>query len=412
MQSYSHILGLKCVSCDKEYPFLPFRYRCTCGENLDVICDYPRIQRKFTKDHLRHNPDPSLWRYLPLLPVKNAPVNHSIRVGGTPLTHLPRQTLKFHSGDVWIKNDTVNPSGSLKDRASEVGIQHATELEHDVMVAASTGNAAASLSALSAFYGKQAIILAPADAPAAKLTQIIQYDATLVPVDGNYDDAFDMSSQLTERHGWYSRNTGMNPVMAEGKKTVAFEIAEQLNWNVPDAIFVPVGDGCIISGVFKGFFDLVQLGWIETLPRLIAVQAEGSNAIVKALDSKKPVDRISARTVADSICVDLPRDGLKAMQAVTRSGGFGMTVSDEEILAAQHDLARISGIFAEPAGATSWAGFVKARQNGLITEDSSVLIMATGSGLKDIPAAQKMITIPERMPADPDKISAYLRDKL
>ncbi len=399
-ENTTRILGYKCVGCGKEYPVEPFQYQCQkCNSNLDVQYDYDLIREIWTVDDLKQFPYQSLWRYHPLLPVENPPENLSMQSGGTPLLSFPGLLTDIGKINLFVKDDTRNPSGSLKDRATEIGIRHADELGKNTIVAASTGNAAASLATLAAFYEKKAVILAPTSAPPAKLTQILQYGAILYPVDGTYDDAFDLSILVAKANNWYLRSTGINPVLAEGKKTVGLEIAEQLNWQVPNKIFVPTGDGCIIAGVYKAFLDLVRLGWISKLPQLIAVQAEGSPAIVNALNSGKPMAPVKSNTIADSISVDHPRDGEKAILAVQKTKGYGITVSDDEILVAQHRLAKNTGIFAEPAAAASFAGFLKSMKRGLIRAGESIVILATGTGLKDIPAAQEKIEIPKAQPA-------------
>ena len=390
------ILGYQCVGCEKEHPLEPFIYQCPdCNSNLDVLYNYELVRDIWSVDELKKFPYKSLWRYHPLLPVENPPENLSLQSGGTPLLSFPQIQTEIGKINLYVKDDTRNPSGSLKDRATEIGIRHADELGQNTIVAASTGNAAASLAALAAFYEKKAVILAPAAAPPAKLTQILQYNALLYPVEGTYDDAFDLSLLVAEANKWYSRSTGINPVLAEGKKTVGLEIAEQMNWQIPDKIFVPTGDGCIIAGVHKAFLDLVRLGWTSKLPQLIAVQAEGSPAIVNALDSGKPMEKVRSDTVADSISVDLPRDGEKAIKAVQESKGFAIAVSDDEILTAQYRLSKNTGIFAEPAAAASMAGFLKAMRLGKVFEGESIVILASGSGLKDVPAAQQKIEIPK-----------------
>ncbi|NOZ07651.1 MAG: threonine synthase [FCB group bacterium] len=397
-ENLQFVLGYKCVCCGKEFAPEPFRYRCECGNNLDVVYHYDRLKKVWSKDLLKANPEPSIWRYGPLLPLKRTPLTSGLHVGGTPLLKVPRGS-SDEEQQLYLKDDTRNPSGSLKDRATAVGVQHAMELQKKTLIAASTGNAAASLAALAAYYGLRAVILAPATAPAAKLTQILQYGATLIPVGGTYDEAFDLSMQVAEQFGWYSRSTGINPMLSEGKKTVALEIAEQLNWQMPDWVFIPTGDGCIAGGVYKGFYDLQQLGWIETIPGLIAVQAENSAAIVKALESGADLAPVDAHTVADSICVDFPRDGLKALNAVKSSGGFGITVTDDEILKGQKDLATRTGIFAEPAAASAYAGYQKAVHENLVTGMQSAVLLITGSGLKDIESAKRKIMIPS--PVEP-----------
>ncbi|MFH1852467.1 MAG: threonine synthase [Candidatus Neomarinimicrobiota bacterium] len=409
MELEQRLQGYRCLECGKLQPPEPFPYTCgSCGANLDAVYNYDVIGRHWDRPRLAGTRDRSLWRYAPLLPVIEPLAGCSIQVGGTPLVAVPRLADEIGITNLWIKDDTRNPSGSLKDRASEVGLCHAAEAGLETLVTASTGNAAASLAALAAYHGRQAVILAPADAPPAKLTQILQYGATLCPVDGSYDDAFDLATVVAGHFGWYLRSTGINPVMSEGKKTVALEIAEQLDWQVPDFIFVPVGDGCIIGGVFKGFFDLLQLGWIDRLPRIVAVQAEGSAAIVRALEANSEIVAVAANTVADSIAVDLPRDGLKALRAVRESDGFGIVVSDEAILQAQKKLAETTGIFVEPAAAAAFAGLLRAREGDLIKSGESAVVLATGSGLKDIAAAQRILSIPAAIRPDIESFVQFI----
>ena len=398
------ITGLQCHQCNWLVPADPFHYTCPkCGKNLDFTYNYELIRRSWSKHDLEQNPEQSIWRYLPLLPVAHAPEQTSLRVGGTPLVNLPEIAKTHELASFQIKDDTRNPSGSLKDRATELSIQHAQEQGQGTIVAASTGNAGSSLAALTAYHGVKSIIFAPASAPLAKLTQIRQHGAKLVPVDANYDTAFDLAFDWAKKHNHYSRNTGINPILAEGKKTVALEIAEQRNWQAPDHVFIPVGDGCIISGVFKGFFDLLALGWIDQLPRLHAVQAEGSAAIVDSLTRGGEIVTVEANTIADSISVDRPRDGDKARRAILESDGRGFRISDEDILEAQRLLASSTGIFAEPAAATAYAGFVQASAQGLFQAGDHVVVLITGTGLKDIPSAQK--NLPEIKPVSADMIS-------
>ncbi len=393
MTQSSHI-GYHCISCGEFSPADPFHYTCEkCDSNLDAIYDYDQIKKDWSRKRLNENSDRSIWRYLPLFPVNQCPNDTSILVGGTPLINQTCLAQELGIQNLWIKDDTRNPSGSLKDRATEVGICHAKQLGFKTMVVASTGNAAASLACLSAAHKMNAVILTPSYIPEAKLTQIIQYGATLFPVDGNYDEVFDLTKEVVKETGWYSRSTGINPIMSEGKKTVAFEIAEQLNWDVPDQVFVPVGDGCIIGGVYKGFYDLLELGWIDHIPKIIAVQAEGSAAIVDALKSGI-LNSVNAVTVADSILVDMPKDGEKAIRALKESHGYGVKVTDAEILDAQHHLAKTTGIFAEPAAAAAFAGLLKSANEGKINSDETATVLITGTGLKDINAAQKIVKVP------------------
>lgn len=405
-----HVVRATCIACGADAGRSVFTYTCPeCGANLDLEYDYDAIQAQWTADDLMTNSDRSLWRYTPLLPVHSQPRNRTLEVGGTPLVYANRLAEHLGFRELWIKDDTRNPSASLKDRASAIGVQHAGELGLSTIVAASTGNAAASLASLSANAELNAIIFAPAAAPPAKLTQILQYGATLVAIDGNYDIAFDLAREAADHFGWYNRNTGMNPVLVEGKKTVALEIAQQLHWDVPDFVIVPVGDGCILSGVYKGFYDLLQLGWIERMPRLVAVQAEGSPAIVNAFSaSKLVIEPVSAKSIADSITVNMPRDGRKALRALRESAGCGVLVSDEGILQAQYELAALTGIFAEPAAAAAYAGLRVCHATGEIPRDARIVLLITGSGLKDIPAAQKQVQIPQAVAPEMAAVERYL----
>ncbi|NQV15342.1 threonine synthase [bacterium] len=403
------IKGLQCHQCNWVVPAVPFSYTCPkCGKNLDFMYDYEEIGISWSKSDLAGNKEKSIWRYLPLLPVTRAPEKISLRIGGTPLVDFPEIAEKSKIRSFQIKDDSRNPSGSLKDRASELAIQHARELGQDTIVAASTGNAGSSLAALSAYHGVKSVIFAPASAPPAKLTQIMQYGAQLVAVEANYDTAFDLAFEWATKHQKYCRNTGINSILAEGKKTVAIEIAEENNWQVPDHIFVPVGDGCIISGIFKGFFDLLALGWIDAMPALHAVQAEGSAAIVNSLSRGGEVTALVADTIADSISVNLPRDGDKARRAILESGGLGFKVNDTKILRAQKSLSETTGIFAEPAAAAAYAGFLQASKNGILKAGDHVVVLITGTGLKDTPAAQKLLKQFNPISADLGKIEAVL----
>ena len=400
-----HVLGLKCVLCGAEYGVDEVLYVCPKhGDEgiLDVVYDYPRIRSRLTREHLAADPTPSIWRYLPLLPVDpstldklrdgHLPTHPLFRVGWTPLYRARNLERKLGLAALYVKDDGRNPSASFKDRASAVGILKALELGRDVIAAASTGNAASSLATLSASVGIRNVIFVPAAAPQAKIAQLLIYGAQVLAVKGTYDQAFDLCLVAAREFDWYSRNTAYNPYLSEGKKTAALEICEQLGWQAPDRIFVGVGDGCIIGGLWKGLRDLLALGLIERMPKLMGVQAEGSQAMAKAWREGIPPEQMTsqpAETIADSIAAGLPRDRVKAMRAVQETGGAYITVSDEEILTAMKELARGAGVFAEPAGSAPYAGLVKARAQGLVGENERVVVIATGNGLKDVASAMK-----------------------
>jgi threonine synthase len=395
-------LGYRCSLCRREYSPSKVTYTCPAdGGNLDVILDYVKIAQQLTPGDLFQSDEDSLWRYLPLLPVTDPGGNSTpIHAAGyTPVYSVQSLADKLGMPSLWVKDESRNPTASYKDRASAVVIARAREIGSEVVVTASTGNAGAALAGMAASIGQKAVIFAPRTAPPAKIAQLSIYGAAVYLVDGTYDEAFDLTIQASLEFGWYCRNTGYNPFTAEGKKTAAFEIWEWLSSNRPIRnvtlnVFVPVGDGNIISGVHKGFKDLASLGWLDQIPHIFGVQAEGSAAIANAYHAGgEVIVPVSANTIADSISVDLPRDGVRAVRAARETGGGYILVSDEEIIAAIAALGKV-GIFAEPAGATSYAGLVKAIRSGVISRDEPVLVINTGSGLKDIRAAMRAVKEP------------------
>jgi threonine synthase len=392
----AEIMELRCPLCDRRYAPADVQYTCPhCGEvgTLDVLYDYDNLKAQLDRDGLRIE-EQSIWRYKALLPIKTESPVPPLRVGWTPLYDAPRAAAELGLKQVWVKDDGQNPTGSLKDRASAFIIARAMEQGITTVSTASTGNAAAALAGVGASVGMKIIIFVPAAAPEAKIAQLLVYGATVLLVEDTYDVAFDLCYQLCQQEGWYCRNTALNPYTTEGKKTVSYEIAEQLNWNVPDVVMVSVGDGNIIAGVYKGFYDLVQLGWIERIPRLIGVQAAGSGALFQAWkDGMRAEDMhpIDAHTVADSISAGLPRDRAKALRAVKQTQGAFVTVSDDAIVAAIPRLAQLTGVFAEPAAAAVFAGAQIAVQSGLVNTNESVALLSTGNGLKDIKRAQQSV---------------------
>lgn len=404
------ISELRCAACGRSYRPDEVDYTCpTCGQagTLDVLYDYDALRQTVSREALARSADPSMWRYRPLLPLRAGADVPPLVVGGTPLYDAPRVAQALGCAQVWVKDDGRNPTGSLKDRASALIVARAVADGIQVVTTASTGNAAAALAGLAASVGLPAVIFVPESAPEAKIAQLLTYGATVLLVKGNYDAAFDLAVAAAERYGWYNRNTGMNPYTLEGKKTVAFEIAEQLGWQMPDALVVSVGDGNIISGVHKGLRDLHALGWIDRIPRLIGVQAEGSAACYQAwVSGEDPAQMqpIAAQTVADSIAADLPRDRVKAVRAVRETDGAFVCVSDEAILAAIPLLARQSGVFAEPAGAAAYAGAKAALESGVLKPSDRIVVIVTGSGLKDIRSAMRVAGSGHPVAPDPDEV--------
>jgi threonine synthase len=392
-----NVVGFKCVECAQTYDVAQIEYICpACGGNLDVLYDYDWISKRLSTDSLAADRDFSMWRYRALLPVAETSRVPSLAVGWTPVYDCPRLADQYGVGKLLIKDEGRNPTGSLKDRPSALAVVKAREAGQDVIATASSGNAGSALAGMCASMQLRSVIFVPSNVPAAKLAQLQVYGATIALVEGTYDQAYDLCLAAARQFNWYQRNTGHNPYMTEGKKTAALELAEQLHWKVPDKVIVAMGDGCIIGGLWKGFCDLHQLGFIERLPQMIGVQAENAAAIVAALNGHGPASGDTARTIADSICVGKPRDAMKAVRAMRESAGFGIKVSDDEILAAISELARATGVFVEPSSAAAFAGFVKSCEAGNFHRDETVLLLLTGNGLKDVDAVLRISQAPQR----------------
>ena len=405
-----NVTGLRCVICGKVYQPDEVLYVCPDHGNegiLEVEYDYTAVRAEI--GDVLPEASGGMFAYRPFLPVAEDISAPPLVVGGTPLQEAPRLAQAAGVAELWLKDDGRNPTASLKDRASAVALMKAQELGAEIVTTASTGNAAAALAGLAASVGQKTVIFVPKSAPAAKIAQLLVYGATVLLVEGTYDDAFDLCLAATEKFGWYCRNTGYNPYMAEGKKTVTFELYAQLmQQRAADAppithLFVSVGDGCIISGVYKGVRDLVATGFLPQMPKIIGVQAEGSAYLYEAWANDEDVltkPPIAANTVADSISAGLPRDRIKAITAVRQTNGAFITVTDEQILAAIPALAQGSGVFAEPASAATYAGFLKAAQTGLIGPDARVALILTGNGLKDVQSAMKSVGQAVTIPAE------------
>lgn len=409
-----NVSGLKCVTCGKEYLLSQIEYTCPdCGPilgTLDLIYDYKFLKNKLTHKFFKQNSNYSHWRYLPLLPVKNPQLICHLSVGWTPVYRAEKLENQFGLKKIWVKDDGRNPSASLKDRASSVAVVKALEKKTKIVTAASTGNAASSWAVFTALTDLRTIIFVPKNTPEAKLIQLLLFGADVIQVNGNYDDAFELCCRAAEKWGWYNRSTAINPFLGEGKKTAALEICEQLMWQVPDYVFVPVGDGCIIQGMWNGFKQFYQLKLIDKLPKMVGVQAEGSAPLVNAWNAgTKTADPIEPVTVADSISVGIPRDQVKALRAVRESCGFFIPVSDREILSAISTLAKSVGVFAEPAGAAGMAGLQKCIQDGLCNSGDEAVVMVTGNGLKDIKGVKKSI---KTKPIEVENVLEDVEEKL
>ncbi len=400
---------LKCMACGKEFPDAPDRYVCdVCGIDgiLDVVYDYKSI--KISREEIAASKNYSLWRYRKMLPVADSTQIAPLQVGWTPLYRASTVEKQLGLNNVYIKDDGRNPTASLKDRASAVGIAKAREAGATTICAASTGNAASSLAGFAASAGLKTVIFVPKRAPKAKVTQLLVYGAKTVIVDDSYDRAFELSVEITKKFGFYNRNCAYNPFLVEGKKTVAYEIWEQMGFEVPDRVYVSIGDGCITSGIYKGFYDLMQLGLSDRMPRIIGVQAAGCNPVEVAMKTGEFVAQ-QGNTIADSIAVGIPRNRLKAMRAFKESNGDCISVTDDEIKSALLEMPRSTGVFGEPAGVTAFAGFKKHAVTGNIKADEKVVVLITGNGLKDIESAISVCTLPQPVAPDSATVEKHVK---
>lgn len=394
----TYFSGFRCFRCGTEQGADFGGYVCpACGGNLEVRYAWPQgAPAGWWRDESRKD----VFRYRPLLPVSRLDLASPLRVGMTPLYAAPRLGASAGLNHLFLKDDGQNPSASFKDRAGAVALVRAREIGAQVLCGASTGNAGSSMACLAASVAMPCVIFVPEKAPAAKIAQLLVFGARVLAVQGTYDDAFDLCMAVCERRGWFNRNTGHNPFTREGKKTAAFEIFEQLG-KIPDWVVVPTGDGNIIAGIWKGFCDLKEAGIADRTPKMLCAQSADSRAISAAVwalqqaGNRAPdwktveIAPVAATTVADSISVDVPRDGLAAVRAVIESGGAAVAVPDADILGAIPDIARGAGVFAEPAASCAWAGLKKAARDGLVKPDETVVCMCTGNGLKDVASARK-----------------------
>ncbi|MCI9215174.1 MAG: threonine synthase [Oscillospiraceae bacterium] len=401
-----NVIHAKCVKCGKIYESTPDLTNCTCGGILDIIYDYDYIKTQLTKEKLASRRDNSMWRYRELLPVEESTPAPPLRVGWSPLYKASRLAKELGIARLYVKDDGVNPTASLKDRASSMAVAKAMEAGAKVIACSSTGNAASSLAGNAAAAGLKTYIFVPSRAPKGKVAQLMTFGATVISVQGSYEETFELSKQAIEKWGWYNRNAAINPYLSEGKKTVGLEIMEQLGWEVPDYIAISVGDGCTIAGLWKGLKDLYAIGFIDKLPRLISAQAEGCCPLNRAIETGEPWRPMEENTLADSIAVGVPRNADKALMAIRESNGLVVNVSDQEIMAAQKLLGRTCGVFGEPAGVTGTAGLKKLCEQGKIAPDATVVSVVTGNGLKDVANAIDACGAPISIPSDMERLLA------
>ncbi len=388
----------KCSNCKKEFPAEliedNFYYLCPeCGKAeknqplkgvLTVEYDYNEIKKKLSRDEFLKLTPGKFWLYPDLWPINFQNFSdEQLNKLALPADLLLKYTIDGR--DLWVMDETRNPTLSYKDRATSLVVLKAIEMGISEIAAASTGNAGSSLAGICARLGLSARIYVPQNIPDAKRIQIEAYGAKLEIVDGDYDKAFDVCLEESKKNNWYNRNTAYNPLTIEGKKSAAYDIFISSQGNIPDVIFVPVGDGVIISGIYKGFKELLALGWIDKLPKLIAVQSTGSDALVRYINTKifeyKP-----ASTIADSISAGAPRNLYMAADAVKESNGFAIAVTDEEILSAQKEFIKQTGILCEPSSASVYAAYKKLMAEAKLNSSDKILLLITGNGLKDVEA--------------------------
>lgn len=372
---------LTCIECNASYPHDEVIYTCSrCGGLLDVVYDYSAID--LTRAELSAQP-PGVWKYRKLLPVARDPV--TLMEGGTPLYRLGRLAEEMGAKEVYVKHEGMNPTGSFKDRGMTVGVTKALELGMSTVACASTGNTSASLAIYGAKAGIPAVVLLPAGKVAlGKVAQALMHGARVLTIRGNFDEALTLVRDLCTREDFYLLNS-INPYRLEGQKTIGFEIADQLHWKVPDRIILPVGNAGNITAIYKGFKELKTLGITDSVPRMTGIQAEGACPVTRAVRDKK--ERITPEdtpeTIATAIRIGNPVNARKALKAIYESGGTAETVTDEEIINAQRQLAQKEGIGVEPASASSIAGLMKLLQNQSIEPDERIVCITTGHLLKD-----------------------------
>jgi threonine synthase len=378
--------GYRCFACNETQAADFAGWVCpSCGGNLDVVNDHDTII-----DQVKRSP----------FDTKRIP----LQIGNTPLYPAERLGQSIGLRNLFLKDDTLNPSASSKDRASAAAVLRAMDVGVGIVAVASTGNAGSSLACVAAAAGLRAIVFVPESAPVAKLTQALSFGATVFAVRGNYDDAFELCLAASKEFGWFNRSTGYNPFTREGKKVCAWEIWSSLDGQVPDRVVVPTGDGNMLSGMWKGWRELKAAGLVDRLPKIDCAQSSNSDAISRSVHRFREngdtdwaavkLDSVDACTVADSISVDKPRDGLAAVRAVIESGGEAVTVPDQQILAAVPEMAGATGVFPEPAAAAPWAAVRKMAREHKVAADEIVVCLVSGNGLKDTGAAQQVVGKP------------------
>jgi threonine synthase len=372
---------LVCRQCGQTTEIGPVYHCEECFGPLEVAYDYAAIRRGVTRAHVAAGPW-SIWRYRALLPVERRPID--LGTGWTPLLPAERLGRELGLDDLWIKNDSVNPTFSFKDRNVSVALNKALEFNFDTFACASTGNLAGSVAGFAARAGLKSYVFVPSDLEPTKLLAAAVYGATLITVDGNYDAVNRLCTQIADQYGWGFANINLRPFYGEGSKTVAFEIAEQLQWQAPGAVVAPMAGASLLTKLYKGFKELRSVGWLDgDLPRLIGAQAEGCAPVVRAYrDGVEDVSPVVPDTIAKSLAIGNPADGYYALRAMRETDGCAGAVHDDEIVEGIRLLARTEGIFTETAGGTVVAVARRLREEGRLDPRARTVLCITGNGLK------------------------------
>jgi len=407
-----YLKSLICVRCGAEYSFEEIVYSCRrCGDVLDVTYDYDAIAEVLNKKVLTERA-PTLLKYMEFLPILEPKNVVSLSEGNTPLIKSKRLAEKLGMKNLYVKDETRNPTGVFKDRATAMAATKALEFERDIVAIASTGNAAASMAGYAARAGLKCIVMIPDTTPIGKVSQSIVYGARIVQVKGNYDQVFDLVTLACERFGWYNCNPAVNPYRTEGKKTMAYETCEQLDWKAPDWVAVPIANGCNLAGHWKGFKEFYEFEFTSGKPRMIGIQAQGSCPVVTAFNERADhVEPVIPHTLAGAIAVGKPRNATKTLKALRESKGAAESVSDHELLEAQRMLASTEGIFGEPAAVAPLAGLRKLLEKGTVDRSDKVVLVITGNGLKDPEAPLKTVVKPPLVSPNLEELEP-LRSKL
>lgn len=395
----AHVEGLRCRECGREYDIAPI-YTCEwCFGPLEVAYDLDAIRKHVSRETIAAGPH-SIWRYACLLPVEGE-YAHDLGAGFTPLVRADRLAAELGLGEVWLKNDTQNPTNSFKDRVTAVALAKALEFGFKTVACASTGNLANSVAAHAAHAGLNSYVFIPSNLEQGKIVTTSVYGGNVVAIDGNYDDVNRLCAELAGTYRWAFVNVNMRPFYAEGSKTLAFETAEQLGWKAPDHVVVPVASGSLLTKIRKGFDELYKVGLLDEAPevRVSGAQAEGCSPVARAfLDGADTIRPVKPDTIAKSLAIGNPADGYFALDAVRQSGGALAAVTDDEVVDAIRLLARTEGIFGETAAGVTIATLKRHAEAGVIRPDERVVAYLTGHGLKTLEAVSSEVGVTATIP--------------